>query len=116
MKKSIIYILIFGLIGAFFSCNDSIEDAVEKHVYGEDESPYLRTDVEAVITTNMKFAVGHLEPHIIKLTDYAETFQREMNMTVDQVISGLASGSVVFYNINTSKGSWDKSAMTKASI
>ncbi len=113
MKKSIIYILILGLTGAFFSCNDSIEDAVEKHVYGEDENPYLRTDAEAVISMDMDFAVGHLEAHIIQLADYAEVFQKEMNMSVDQVISGLENGTVVFYNISTSRGSWDKSAMTK---
>uniref|UniRef100_UPI0025C3BDF9 DUF4859 domain-containing protein n=1 Tax=Marinilabilia sp. TaxID=2021252 RepID=UPI0025C3BDF9 len=36
-----------------------------------------------------------------------------LGMTVDEVINGLKNGSVVFYNINTSRGHWEKTAPTK---
>ena len=111
--KNLTYILTTCFILAFVACSDDIEDATSKHVYGENENPYLRTDAAATVTTNMEFAVGHFEPQTIKLTDYADKFQEKMNLTVDQIISGLKDGTVVFHNIISSKGRWDKTPMTK---
>lgn len=114
MKNNFIYALIGCCLAfGFTACGDSIEDATSKHVYSESEIPYLKTDANAVITSDMEFAVGHFEAQTIKLADYAEMFQEKMNMTVDQVINGLKDGTVVFYNISPSKGRWDKSEMTK---
>jgi len=113
MKKNLIYALISCCILSFTACNDSIEDASSKHVYGENENPYLKVKAGAVITNDLEFAVGHFEAQTVKLSDFADQFKTNMNMTVEQVISGLKDGTVVFYNISTSKGAWDKSAMTK---
>lgn len=109
--------IIYALIGcvSLFGCSDSYEDATSKHVYSESENPYLRVDVAATVTSNLEFAVGHFDPVAIKLTDYSDVFEEKMNMTVDQVISGLNDGSVVFYNINTTKNHWNKADKTKGS-
>ncbi|HNW52034.1 MAG TPA: DUF4859 domain-containing protein [Prolixibacteraceae bacterium] len=115
MKKNIIYILLSCFVFAFVACSDSIEDATSKHVYGEDESPYLKENTDATITSDLEFAVGHLSAKTINLADYATKFQENMNMTVDQVISGLENGTVVFYNISVSRNIWNKAAMTKGS-
>lgn len=95
------------------SCNDSIEDASNKHVYSEDENPYLKSDIEAIIGHNIEFEVGRFEPQVIYLDDYANVFHDKMNLTVDEVVSGLKNESVVFYNINASRSHWDKIAPTK---
>lgn len=113
MKRNIIYILAISLSFALSACSDSYEDATSKHVYGENESPYLRIDQEATITTNIEFAVERLESYIVNLEDYSELFQEKMGMSVDQVISGLSNGSVVFYNINTTRNHWNKAEKTK---
>ncbi|MGQ1891091.1 DUF4859 domain-containing protein [Thermophagus sp. OGC60D27] len=115
MKKYILKVLIGCLVFSFFSCEDSIEDATGKHVYGEDENPYLKVDVEATITLDVEFEVGRFEPQIVNLADYSEKFQAQIGMTVDEVINGLSNGSIVFYNINVAKGQWDKSEPTKGS-
>ncbi|MFC0875496.1 DUF4859 domain-containing protein [Saccharicrinis sp. FJH2] len=115
MKRNLIYVLMTCFIIVFTSCEDNIEDATSKHVYAPDENPYLRTDPEATITTNLEFAAGHIEPQTINLADYADKFLEKMNMSLDQVISGLADGSIVFYNVSVSAtwSSWDKTPMTK---
>ena len=97
----------------FVACSDSIEDATSKHVYSEDESPYLKADADATVTTDMEFVFGHIEAQTINLADYADKFQEKMNMSVDQVISGLNDGTVVFYNILVSRNIWNKAEMTK---
>ena len=51
----------------------------------------------------------------ISLKDNAETIQTKLGMTVDDMLAGLESGKVVFYNINTSRAAWNKAAMTKGS-
>ncbi|MGV8094598.1 MAG: DUF4859 domain-containing protein [Mangrovibacterium sp.] len=111
--KNLIYILMGCFIFTCVACSDDIEDATNKHVYSENENPYLRTDADAIVTTDVEFAVGHFEPQTVKLADYADKFQGKMNLDVDQVINGLKNGSVVFYNISTSKSRWDKTEMTK---
>ena len=112
MKKNLIYTLIGCFMLAFAACDD-IEDATSKHVYGENENPYLKVNAAATVTTSLKFPVARFEPQTLNLKDYAAKFHDYLGMTVDEAVSALADGSVVFYNINSSKGSWNKAAMTK---
>ncbi|MDP4202006.1 MAG: DUF4859 domain-containing protein [Bacteroidota bacterium] len=113
MKRILLYALIGYCTLSFTACNDSIENATSKHVYSENESPYLKVNADALVTKNIEFSVGHFAAQTINLSDYATQFQKNMNMTVDQVISGLKNGTVVFYNINTTRNIWNKAAMTK---
>lgn len=113
MKKNLIYTLIGCCILTLTACNDSIMDATSKHVYSESESPYLKVNADALVTKNMEFSVGHFAAQTINLSDYADKFKANMNMTVDQVIAGLKDGSVVFYNINPTRNIWSKAPMTK---
>lgn len=99
----------------FTACSDDPNDAVEKHVYGPEDAPYLRTDANATIAVNAEFRKGHVSPKTIYLKDYAEQIQTKMKMTVDDMLAGVESGKVVFYNINTARGCWDKTAATKGS-
>ncbi|MBQ6379065.1 MAG: DUF4859 domain-containing protein [Prevotella sp.] len=115
MKKNIIYIAMACLALGFTACSDDPEDAVEKHVYGPDDAPYLRTDLDATIAVNAEFRKGHVAPKIIKLKDYAEQIQIKMKMTVDDMLAKLETGEVVFYNINPARGIWNKAAATKGS-
>jgi hypothetical protein len=115
MKRNLIYTSLICLVFAFWGCNDNIEDSSIKHKYTENENPYLKVNPDAVVTSNLDFAVGHFEAKTIKLADYADKFQSNMNMTLDQVISGLENGTVVFYNISLTKNTWIKTAMTKGS-
>lgn len=111
MKRHILYIAaLFGLSATFMACSTDPDDAVSKHVYSESESPYLRTDTSANISVTAEFRKGHVSPKSISLKDYAEKIQTHLGMTVDDMIAGLETGKVVFYNINTNKGSWDKTA------
>ena len=111
--KKLTYILTSCFIFIFAACSDDIEDATSKHVYSENENPYLKADAGATVTASMEFAVGHFEPQTVNLTDYDDKFQEKMNMSADQVINGLKDGSIVFYNINVSRTSWDKTETTK---
>ena len=115
MKKNILYIAMACLALGFTACSDDPEDAVEKHVYGPDEAPYLRADASATIAVNAEFRKGHVSPKTIYLKDYAEQIQTKMKMTVDDMLAGVESGKVVFYNINTARGIWNKAAATKGS-
>ena len=115
MKKNILYIAMACLALGFTACSDDPEDAVEKHVYGPEEAPYLRADAGAYITYNAEFRKGHVVPKTIYLKDYAEQIQTKMKMTVDDMLAGLETGKVVFYNINTARGIWNKAAATKGS-
>lgn len=112
MNKNLIYALIGCCMLTLTACNDSIMDATSKHVYSESESPYLKVNTDAVVTKSMEFSVGHFAAQTISLSDYADKFKANMNMTVDQVIAGLKDGTVVFYNISTTKNAWNKAAMT----
>jgi hypothetical protein len=113
MKKNILYIIVACMTLSLAACSDDYEDASTKHVYGTNESPYLRTDPDANITLSAEFRKGHVTPVVVNLTDYAETIQSKLGMTVDQMIAGVSSGKLVFYNINTDRGVWDKTATTK---
>ena len=113
MRRNIFYLFAVTLLFAFTSCSDSYDDATSKHIYGENESPYLRIDPQATVNNEIAFAVERLEPYVIHLEAYNELFQEKMGLTTDQVISGLQNGSVVFYNINTTRNHWNKAAKTK---
>ena len=113
MRRDILYLFAVTLMFAFSACSDSYEDATSKHIYGEEESPYLRIDPQATVTSEIAFAVERLEPYVIHLEDYEEQFVNKMGMTTDQVVSGLQNGSVVFYNINTTRNHWNKAEKTK---
>ena len=115
MKKNILYIAMACLALGFTACSDDPNDAVTKHVYGPDEAPYLRTDASATIAYSAEFRKGHVSPKTIYLKDYAEQIQTKLKMTVDDMIAGLETGEVVFYNINTARGCWNKAAATKGS-
>ena len=115
MKRNLIYIIITCFTFLFTACDDLIEDATSKHIYGEDEYPYLRVDEDATVTTDLEFAKGFIEPQVINLNNYADVFQENMNMTVDQVMSGLDNGTVVFDNINITRNIWTKAEKTNNS-
>lgn len=115
MKKIFLYTMLACMAVSFGSCSDDPMDATEKHVYGENENPYLRTDASATIAYTAEFRKGHVEAKTIRLSDYAETIQTKLGMTVDELMSALESGNAVFYNINPSLGQWNKTAPTKGS-
>lgn len=107
--RRLIYAVAALCVGlGFAACDDDPEDAVSKHVYGPDESPYLRTDTSATITVNAEFRKGHIADKTISLKDHAAKIQSHLFMTVDDMLAGLADGSVVFYNINATRGAWNK--------
>ena len=111
MKKNLLYALVACLAFTFAACSDDPLDATSKHVYGPDENPYLKTDLTATISTSLEFPVQRINvPQEIKLADYAETFQAQLGMTVDEVVNGLSSGSVVFCPINVTRGQWLRNA------
>lgn len=111
MNKIFYAMAALALTTGFTACNDDDPtEAVSKHVYGDDEAPYLRTDASATITYAADFRKGHVAARTINLKDYAETIQKKTGMTVDDLVAGVADGSVVFYNINTSRGVWNKTA------
>lgn len=111
MKKYIYSLLIGGLILSLSACSEDWEDATSKHVYGQNENPYLRADAKATVTEKMKFGAG--QTHTIHLEDYADVFKKQLDMTVDETLAGLSSGKVVFHNINTSRNAWDRTAPNK---
>ena len=110
MKQNLIYIILACFVFSFTACEDDVLDATSKHEYGEDEYPYLRVDADATVTTDLEFSKGFIEEQSINLEDYAEVFQTKLNMTVDQVLSGLDDGSIVFDNISIARNVWTKSA------
>ncbi|MCH3971149.1 MAG: DUF4859 domain-containing protein [Prevotella sp.] len=115
MKKNILYAVATGIVLIMISCSTDPNDAVSKHVYKENESPYLRADTSADIAVSAEFRKGHIINKTILLKDYAEKIQSHLGMTVDDMITGLASGKVVFYNINVNRGCWDKTAPNDSS-
>lgn len=109
--KRLIYAAAALCVGlGFAACDDDPEDAVSKHVYGPDENPYLRTDTSATISISAEFRKGNIAPKTINLKDYADKIQSHLFMTVDDMLEGLDNGSVAFYNINTTRGAWNKTA------
>ena len=88
MKKNILYVLLGGLLLSLAACSENWEDATSKHVYGENENPYLRADAEATVTKKIQFGAGQTQ--IINLSDYAELFQVKLGMTLDEAIAGIS--------------------------
>ena len=95
MKKIFLYTMLACMAVSFGSCSDDPMDATENHVYGENENPYLRTDASATIAYTAEFRKGHVEAKTIRLSDYAETIQTKLGMTVDELMSALESGNAV---------------------
>ncbi len=113
MKRNLFYIMLSCLLFSMVACEDNIEDATSKHKYGEEDSPYLRSDVTSTITSEIAFEVGRFAPFVIQLEDYADLFEDKMNMSVAELITGLENESVVFHNINIGRRIWDKTSPTK---
>ena len=114
MKKTILYILGMALALGATSCNsDDPSDATEKHVYAQGEMPYLRANPAATNTIAHTFLAARIEePLVISLKDYASSFHKNLNMTVDETLAALANGEVKFYTINTGRQRWNLDAPT----
>lgn len=110
MKKTILWFAAICMGLGFTACSTDPDDAVSKHVYGENESPYLRTDTGANIAVNAEFRKGHIADQTISLDNYAAKIQKNLGMSVDQMLSALDAGQVVFYNIDTNNQVWNKTA------
>lgn len=108
MKRHLLYIVSLLALVTFTACSTDPEDAVSKHVYSESESPYLRTDTSANIAVNAEFRKGYIVDKTIRLKNYAEKIQSHLGMTVDDMLAGLETGKVVFYNIDANRGVWNK--------
>lgn len=107
MKKNFIYALVGCLAFSLAACSDDPLDATNKHVYGPDENPYIKTNTAATISTSLEFPVQRIdEAQMIYLSEYADKFHSLLGMTVDEAINGLSSGSVVFYPMNMSSNVW----------
>lgn len=116
MKKNILSIFCCLSLLTLASCSDDYNDASTKHVYGENEDPYLKVDEDAQITQTETFKINiasSTTQTVVKLEDYAEQFETQLGMSVDGVLSGLEDGSVVFYPINASRNKWTKTAYTR---
>ncbi|MBR4267818.1 MAG: DUF4859 domain-containing protein [Bacteroidales bacterium] len=114
MKKIQLYISLAACLGlTFASCNKSDwEDATSAHSYSESESPYLRLKSNAVVTYDLQFKEGAVAPKYIYLKDNAEIIQTQLGMTVDDMISAYTNGSILFSNINSARGVWNKADYT----
>lgn len=111
MKKILLSILMGGLILSMPACSEDWEDATSKHVYGENENPYLRVDADATAINAMTFYAG--QSTTIHLSDYAELFQKQLGLTVGETMAGITDGTVMFHNINIARGAWDKTLPNK---
>ena len=58
MKKTFIYALMACLAFAQVACSTDPEDATSKHIYGENENPYLKANADAVVATKAEFPGG----------------------------------------------------------
>ena len=65
MKKNFIYALIACFTLSLAACSTDPEDATSKHVYGENENPYLKTNADAVVSTKAEFPISRLEAKTI---------------------------------------------------
>lgn len=113
MNKNIVYAFLGYFLLMLASCSENPADATSKHIYGEDEAPYLKVNTEATNSVGLKFPIERLEPQYISLVDYAEKFHKLLGLTVDEALTGLTNSSVIFYNINPARLSWNKAPMTK---
>ena len=100
MKKNILLALCCCSLLAFAGCSDDYTDATSKHIYGENENPYLKTNTNAQVTTNVALEVNG-------------KFEELMGMSVDAAVAGLDTKATVFYPINMTRNQWLKTAYTK---
>lgn len=112
MKKNILMALCCCSLLAFTACSDDYNDATSKHVYGENENPYLRVDLEAQATETAPLEVNGAHAYTVNLANYTALFEEKMGMSLDAVLAGLDDGTTVFYPINTTRNQWLKTAYT----
>lgn len=113
MKKNILLALCCCSLLAFTACSDDYNDATEKHVYGENENPYLKIDAEAQIPVTAALEVNGEHSYTVNLADYAAKFEEKLGMSVDAVMKGLDSGETIFYPINLTRNQWIKTPYNK---
>lgn len=113
MKKNILLALCCCSLLAFTACSDDYNDATSKHVYGENENPYLKIDSEAQVSVPADLEVQGAHAYAVNLSDYAAKFEEKLGMSVDAVINGLETGETVFYPINLTRNQWLKTAYNK---
>ena len=103
MKKNFIYALIACFTLSLAACSTDPEDATSKHVYGENENPYLKTNADAVVSTKAEFPISRLEAKTVKLTDYAEKFHTYLDATkkelVLNVLETASVGTIMSINV-----------------
>ena len=102
MKKNILLAFCCCSLLAFTACSDDYNDATSKHVYGENENPYLKIDTEAQISATGALEVNGEHSYTVKLSDYAAKFEEKMS-----------TGESVFYPINTTRNQWLKTPYNK---
>lgn len=113
MRKNIFYISCCLMLMFFSACSDDYNDATSKHVYGENENPYLRIDTECQASVAVNLEVNGDHSLNINLSDYADLFADKIGMSLDEVIAGLDNGTTVFYPINTTNNQWLKTEYNK---
>lgn len=113
MKKNILLALCCCSLLAFAGCSDDYTDATSKHIYGENENPYLKTNTNAQVTTNVALEVNGRHAYVLNLSDYTDKFEELMGMSVDAAVAGLDTKATVFYPINMTRNQWLKTAYTK---
>lgn len=113
MKKNILLALCCCSLLAFTGCSDDYTDATSKHIYGENENPYLKTNTNAQVTSNVALEVNGKHAYVLNLSDYTDKFEELMGMSADAAVAGLDTKATVFYPINTTRNQWLKTAYTK---
>lgn len=116
MKKNILIALCCCSLLAFTACSDDYNDATSKHVYGENENPYMKINASAQVGTSVGLEVNGEHSYTLSLGGYASKFDEQMGMSLDAVISGLDTKGTVFYPINTTRNQWAKTAYTTDGI
>ena len=95
MKKNILLALCCCSLLAFAGCSDDYTDATSKHIYGENENPYLKTNTNAQVTTNVALEVNGRHAYVLNLSDYTDKFEELMGMSVDAAVAGLDTKATV---------------------
>ena len=113
MKKNILLAFCCCSLLAFTACSDDYNDATSKHVYGENENPYLKIDTEAQISATGALEVNGEHSYTLKIACLDTPSVSAMGMSVDAVIDGLSTGETVFYPINTTRNQWLKTPYNK---
>ena len=98
MKKNILLALCCCSLLAFAGCSDDYTDATSKHIYGENENPYLKTNTNAQVITNVALEVNGRHAYVLNLSDYTNKFEELMGMSVDAAVAGLDTKATVFYD------------------